>query len=212
MDEEDLSCRICLVEIDKTHGTVEIPCKHPYCINCFILHMRTDHRCATCRVPIIRETKVVEEPDVTVWSDGIGDGAIIPEDEGIEYMLEDDDDNDDSIDYSMEGFNLTNEEEPTELNESSDIDIISESNRIYRILNSGELFEYREPIRYCLREKILDRFKDSNVEILGAVHICINMIIAILPVDMKYYTWSIIHDTIEIMHDAIDVVSNTSST
>lgn len=54
-----LQCSICYDEI--TNSNVTLKCKHTYCIECFIKHMRVDNKCACCRDKLAEEIKNKDE-------------------------------------------------------------------------------------------------------------------------------------------------------
>jgi len=95
MSVGDKSCCICYCALDPDIG-VKIPCKHDYCISCFIKHMRLDYKCAYCRVaiatpptkvsPMTEEDLAPEEDEVPFYvTDGTPD--IITETNHVANMI-----------------------------------------------------------------------------------------------------------------------------
>lgn len=53
--EDDVDeCIICFEALDTSVNFVSTPCKHKFCFECMIKHLRNDSRCPMCRVDLIR--------------------------------------------------------------------------------------------------------------------------------------------------------------
>jgi hypothetical protein len=59
-------CMICYEELVLKNGSINIKCGHPYCVPCFVKHMRMDNKCAMCRVEIVPEIEIEDETTDTI--------------------------------------------------------------------------------------------------------------------------------------------------
>jgi hypothetical protein len=64
IEEEPKECIVCFEVITKELGFVDIKCGHVYCAGCFAKHMRTDNKCAMCRVVIFNVPSIEEKPSI----------------------------------------------------------------------------------------------------------------------------------------------------
>jgi len=189
--ESENCCVVCYNSLDPKYK-VNIPCDHEYCINCFIKHMRIDHRCAICRSALADPLTPVEpSTDTEYITSGIYSDAYIPVDE----ILREDYDND-GINIPPSNTLYNNElaivyqqfSEPLEGH-----DVFSEANYIFSAIK--DKFDITARIKRELISQIHNITEYDDTEAKKYIDVINNYF------SIDYNIWSCVYDFVEFLYE-----------